>query len=193
MGSEVIWRRLGYMLSPQLDIYKHIAPLVEGECVLDIGFGTGFGTLQLLRYTDRVTGVEVDNEAVEFAKATLPGIYWQRANIARWPDHMGHGGFDAALLIEVLEHIQDWQAALRNVVNLLKPRGRLFISARNANADLRKNDLHEREWTAEEFVNALSQYFEKVELYDYRLETQQDISTRQTPIVAVAWKGSENG
>lgn len=192
MGSEVIWRRLGYMLSPQLDIYKHIAPLVKGCAVIDIGFGTGFGTLQLLRYADKVTGIETDLEAVKFAEETLPNVTWAMGDISNgtW---IPAKPYDAALLIEVLEHIEDWRGALWNVVNLLKPGGRLFISARNANADLRKNDLHEREWTASEFVNALSCYFETVELYDYQLKTLQDISTRQTPLVAVAWKGLENG
>jgi len=192
MGSEVIWRRLGYMLSPQLDIYKYIAPLVGGQRVIDIGFGTGFGTLQLLRHTSHVTGVEFDREAVDFAQAALPGIDWEWGDISRGVGWLGHEWFDAAILIEVLEHVEDWQVALTNVVDLLKPGGRLFISARNANADLRKNDLHEREWTAGELVRALSQYFKAVELYDYKLETPQEEGTRQTPLVAVAWKGKEN-
>lgn len=191
MGSEVIWRRLGYMLSPQLDIYKAIAPKLAAERVIDIGFGTGFGTVQLARYSNKVVGIETDVEAVQFALHCMPFVDWEWGDISRGVGYLGVDYFDTALMIEVLEHVEDWQAALANTIQLLRPGGRLIISARNANADLRKNDLHEREWTAQEFERALLQYFERVELYDYRLENEMDSSTRQTPLVAIAYKQKE--
>lgn len=185
--SEVLWRRLGYMLSPQLDIYQHIAPKVGGR-VLDVGFGTGFGTFQLTRCATHVVGIELDQEAVRFADANIPGVYFAWGDIGRGAAYLGK--FDCALMIEVLEHIEDWRQALANVREVLEPGGRLFISARNANADLRKNDLHEREWTALEFAEALEECgFSDVTLYDYKLEEVQDWHTRQTPLVAIATKG----
>jgi 2-polyprenyl-3-methyl-5-hydroxy-6-metoxy-1,4-benzoquinol methylase len=189
--SEVLWRRLGYMLSPQLDIYKAIAPHVAAQTVIDIGFGTGFGTNILTGYAREVVGVEVDHDAINFAADNLPGIQFAWGDISRGVRYLvdDEFRFDAALMIEVLEHVSHWRNALTNVVEILKPGGKLYISARNANADLRKNDLHEREWTAAEFTAALGEFFESVELYDYRLEVKQDTTTRATPLVAVATKG----
>lgn len=176
------------MLSPQMDIYKSIAQRLNHERVLDIGFGTGFGTLQLSENGASLTGVENDKEAVEFAQWCIPGAEWYWGDISRGVEYVGKD-YDVAIMIEVLEHIPDWKAALANVVSVLKDGGEFYISARNANADLRKNELHEREWTAKEFKEALSEFFEEVVLYDYKLENIQDTSTRMTPLVAWCKKG----
>jgi 2-polyprenyl-3-methyl-5-hydroxy-6-metoxy-1,4-benzoquinol methylase len=172
------------MLSPQLDIYGHIAPKVSGLEVLDVGFGTGFGTLQLSRFAARTVGIESDPEAVEFAYKNLPGTWYCR-DITMLYDKEA---YDAVTMIEVLEHIPEWKRALENVYNLLRPGGMLFISARNANADLRKNELHEREWRAEEFHSALARYFDRVQLWDYTLNVPLYTDTHQTPLVAICYK-----
>lgn len=187
--SEVLYRRLKYFISPQYDIYKSIADqVVPGEKILDIGFGTGFGSLYVANKAGaHVTGVELDADAVRFAIDCLPGVNWQWGDISRGVSYIG-SGYDTALMIEVLEHVSEWTIALLNVAEVLKPGGRLIISARNANADLRKNDLHEREWTAGQLVDALGKFFPSVELYDYTLTQKMDKDTRQTPLVAVARK-----
>ena len=189
-----MFRRLGYFLSPQLDIYKHVAPLVAGKRVLDVGFGTGFGALQLVPCARSVSGIEVDPGAIRFADSYMPGASWRWGDIQRPITHIFQA-IDVVLMIEVLEHVIDWQAALRNVRDCLAPGGKLVISARNANADLRKNDLHEREWTAEELVKNISPFFESVVLYDYSLSEEQSLDTRITPIIAVceAKKENDNG
>lgn len=183
--SDVLWRRLGYMLSPQLDIYQHLAPLVKNKRVIDIGCGTGFGTLQLLGSAESLIGVDVDSDAINFAKNNIPIIRWEWGDISRTVAYLGRD-YDAVLMIEVLEHVSEWEIALHNVCEILKADGKLYISARNANADLRKNDLHEREWTAEQLYNSLRRYFKDVNLYDYRLQNKQELDTRQTPLIAVA-------
>ncbi len=45
-ATAVLWRRLPYMLSPQLDIYERLWPFVRRKRVLEVGFGTGIGVLQ---------------------------------------------------------------------------------------------------------------------------------------------------
>jgi 2-polyprenyl-3-methyl-5-hydroxy-6-metoxy-1,4-benzoquinol methylase len=185
--TDVLWRRLGYMLTPQLDIYRHLADRLEGCKVLDVGFGTGFGTLQLARTAKEVIGVEIDCDAIAFADSSIPGIDFCYGDISRGVSFLGNG-FDAVVMIEVLEHIENWQAALANVDKMLTPGGALYISARNANAELRKNDLHEREWTAQELVASLEKYFCNVQLYDYSLTNLVPVATRQTPLMAIARK-----
>ncbi len=175
------------MLSPQLDLYNSIAKKVSGLLVLDVGFGTGLGALQLTRHAKHVVGVETDKQAVAFADACLPAITALHYDIldklppTLWP-------FDVVVMVEVLEHIADWQLAIGNVHRLLKPGGNLYISARNRNADLRRNEIHEREWSAAEFVAALGSVFSDVKLYDYTLENELDVDTHTTPLIAVATK-----
>ncbi len=182
-----MWRRLRYMLSPQLDLYESIAPHLAGQKVLEVGFGTGVGTLQLAQHAKVITAFEVELEAVEFAERVFPlhSIVWCMGDVlALTPQPF----YDAVVMVEVLEHVPEWQAALQNVVGVLKEGGKLYISARNRFADLRRNEIHEREWSATEFVGALREFFPTVKLYDYTLKEQQSVETRVTPLIAVATK-----
>lgn len=180
--SGILWRRLKYQLSPQLDVYKYIAKHLDPrDNVLEIGFGTGLGTLQLAAKADRVTATEIDPLAVDFASECfpIPNIHWELSDITL----RASGSYNAVVCLEVLEHVPDWDGALKNIRRVCS--GKLYISGPNANADLRKNDKHEREWTAGEFHSALKEYFDSVELYDYTLSEKQGLFTHVTPILAV--------
>ena len=185
--AGVMLRRLRYHLSPQWDIYKHIAPRLAGMShVLDVGCGTGFGALQLTPFAKEVWALDVDEEAVKFARDCMGNVKVIHADITIVP--IIPDGWDAVLMVEVLEHIEDYNRALRTVRDLLVDGGKLYVTARNANADLRRNDLHLREWTAREFKAALSEHFGDVRLFDYTLEVEQAGDTRMTPLVAVCQK-----
>ena len=183
-ATSTIWRRLKFSLSPQLSIYKHIAQRVVGKRVWEVGFGTGFGTVQLARYANKVYATDIDPNAVEFAREVFPleNVVWMVGDVTISNPTNKH---DVVVCLEVLEHVSKWQSALKNIKERLTREGVLIISGPNANADLRKNDLHEREWTAQEFHEALSKYFTSVELYDYSLKKKQSIDTHATPILAV--------
>jgi 2-polyprenyl-3-methyl-5-hydroxy-6-metoxy-1,4-benzoquinol methylase len=171
-----------------MDIYQFVVPHLHlKDKVLDIGCGTGFGTLQLTRESAYVVGVDIDTDAIRFANKCFPGVEYEWADIQRPITHIGRD-FDVVLMIEMLEHVDEWELALRHAIEVMADDGRFIISARNANADLRKNDLHEREWTAEQFDAALRKFFDSVVLMDYQLKHVQETSTRQTPLVAIARK-----
>lgn len=182
-ANAVLWRRLRYMLTPQFDIYANLHKVLPKDgTVLEVGFGTGFGVVQYLRSVRWVDAIEIDRDAIDFAEGCFrfPHLKWMHGDIAKEPPHLS---YSAAVMIEVLEHIADWESALKNVAAKCDM---LVISHRNANAELRKNDLHEREWTAEELVSNLHKYFPGVTLMDYTLEQVLDTNTRQTPLIAVA-------
>lgn len=185
--SDILWRRLRYMLSPQWDLYNSIAQVDTSASVVDIGCGTGYGTIQLFDgLRGGVTGIDIDGAAIQFARDSFPfnGLEFVLWDITKTPEPEMQ--FETAVMVEVLEHIPDYHAALTNVRNMLTPGGRAYITARNANADLRRNELHEREWTAMEFVRALEKHFDTVQLYDHTLMNEQDIFTHKTPLIAVA-------
>jgi SAM-dependent methyltransferase len=187
--TGILWRRLRYMLTPQFDLYKNIAPKLKNANVLEVGFGTGFGTLQLAQYATRITAIEPDLEAVQFARQVIPlandKIIWLDGDITR---ELYISTYDAVVMVETLEHIKDWRKALANIHGLLKPGGCLYMTARNRNADLRRNELHEREWTATELSNALGEFFLDVKLYDFTLTNELTADTHITPLIAVARK-----
>ena len=187
--TSALWRRLTYFLSPQFDIYAHIAPLLKDKRVLEVGFGTGIGALQFAKYAYSVYAIDTSEEAVDFAERVFPNpkILWEQGDISTWNSEWR---FEAITMIEVLEHIPEYQKALERVSATLFPGGRFYMTFRNANADLRPNTLHERELTAGQLTDLLKEYFDTVELYDWRLERRLDGDTRQTPLVAVAWRNS---
>lgn len=186
--SDILWRRLRYMLSPQFDLYKSIAPRVYRKFVLEIGFGTGFGTIQLAQCAKTVVAIEPDSNAVKFAQQVLPipNIMWGEGDIVNIPGHAPL--YDTAILIETLEHIGDWEKALFNIHSMLVDGGELIMTARNNAADLRRNDLHEREWSGQELKDNLSRWFSKVELYDYKMDKELPEDTHITPLIAIATK-----
>ena len=175
------------MLTPQLDIYKHLAPHLANKDVLEVGFGTGFGTLQYAPLAKSVLALEYDTDALKFAAETMPlnNVTWRYGDIERF---WTYGEFEAAVMIEVLEHVHDWRKALEVTKENLCHGGKLYITQKNANSNFRKNDLEYIEWTAEEFYDALRKYFFSVTLYDYKLEIEQNKKTLQTPLMAVAGK-----
>lgn len=112
-------------------------PLLAGERVLDLGCGEGRHVINAYLQGD-VTAIGVDlslpdlRVAIErfmpFAQADNAQKYFalQVADATQLPfaDH----SFDKIICSEVLEHIHDYQAVLREIRRILKPDGVLAIS-----------------------------------------------------------------
>jgi 2-polyprenyl-3-methyl-5-hydroxy-6-metoxy-1,4-benzoquinol methylase len=189
--TGILWRRFGYMLTPQLDLYRNIAPKLKDLEVMEVGFGTGFGAVQLAKYAKFIMALEPDKSAVKFAKLVLPlpKVFWAEEDITKL---ILSPCADAVVMVETLEHIADWRKALKHIHDMLRPGGCLYMTARNRNADLRRNELHEREWTATELSNALGEFFLDVKLYDFTLTNELTADTHITPLIAVARKAGGN-
>jgi SAM-dependent methyltransferase len=101
--------------------------LEDGLDVLDLGCGEGFWLLALQRLRNlQLTGVDTDaarlrSAAARGARASLTEA---DAQALPFPD----ASFDRILLTEVLEHVPDDRAALREACRVLRPGGVLAIS-----------------------------------------------------------------
>ena len=188
-AHDVLWRRLKYSLTPQQDIYRSLREKLVGASVLEVGFGTGAGVLQYAMAAERVDAIEIDPGAVHFAQEMFPlsNVRWVEADITSF---YSANPYDYVVMIETLEHVKDYRTALTAIHAMLKDGGSLIMSARNAQADLRRwKDLHEREWTGTELLDNLMQFFgPRVYLYDYSLQDNLDRYTRTTPLIAIATK-----
>lgn len=100
---------------------------LEGARVLDVGCGLGLYVRRFRDYTDEVYGVDVDPERVFEASLTLPNISEASAERLPYPDGM----FDVVLSHEVLEHVPDDRAAVREALRVLKRGGRLVVFVPN--------------------------------------------------------------
>ena len=105
--------------------FSLFAPLVRGA-VLEVGCGVGTFTRRMLDASGlaSLTSIDILEAAVEKCRTT---IHDSRLDL-RHADVRGvHGSFDAVICMNVLEHIEDDQAALSHMLGLLAPGGSLFL------------------------------------------------------------------
>jgi SAM-dependent methyltransferase len=96
-----------------------------GPRVLNAGAGQGTFSRRLEERGFDVTSVDESEAAVEVLRRRLGGHVY-RADVTALP--FADGSFDAAVLGEVLEHVPDDEAALREVARVLRPGGRVAVS-----------------------------------------------------------------
>jgi ubiquinone/menaquinone biosynthesis C-methylase UbiE len=105
--------------------------LQDGERVLDCGCGMGFHlmAMQKLRKLELV-GLDIDCDRLDWARRE--GV--EAELVAGEAEHLPFedGSFDKVLMTEVLEHLRDDLAALREVARVLRPGGVVAISVPNA-------------------------------------------------------------
>ena len=103
-----------------------------GGRVLDVGAGYGFFLEAAERGGYEVHGMEISEHAVEQArKRTRAPLVQQGAEVPfPYPDNH----FDAITLWDVIEHLDNYDAALASCRRCLKPGGKLFVITLNAHS-----------------------------------------------------------
>lgn len=115
-------------------IFEWIPPR-DGMLILDMPCGRGF-YLNMYRHVSkgvRLVGGELDWDVILKAKrnvGALPDLSLINSNIYTLP--FPDNTFDAAILSEILEHVDDDVAALKEVMRVLKPGGVVAITVPNA-------------------------------------------------------------
>lgn len=93
--------------------------------ILDVGCGTG-GNLTLLSEFGDVTGVELDDIALELACSRHVGKVLKGSLPDRMP--FKTQSFDLISILDVLEHIEDDLSSLRSLKTLLTPKGYMLLT-----------------------------------------------------------------
>lgn len=101
------------------------------QSVLDVGCAAGDTAAVLIERGCRVSGIDIDAAAAEPARELLDELVI--ADIDRSPltEHFKPQTFDAIIFGDVLEHLADPWAALRDATALLRPGGRVLVSIPN--------------------------------------------------------------
>jgi len=97
--------------------------------VLDAGCGTGENTIRLIlenMNSPKVTGVDFAQGMVEKSRSKYPGCKFYQALLNKLPFPDSH--FDMILSREVLEHVLESEAALKDMCRVLKSGGILILS-----------------------------------------------------------------
>lgn len=137
-------------------IFEWIQP-ADDKVILDCACGRGF-YLNMFRYVSgcKLVGLELDPEIIQMAQRNvghLPDITLTRGNIYALP--FPDNSFDGVILSEILEHVDDDVAGLREVLRVLKPGGVAAITVPNANYPFLWDPIN---WTLERVFNTHIQH-----------------------------------
>lgn len=145
-------RYIDWMLSP-------FKPYLHGD-IVEIGIGHG-SYYQALAPFGGYLGIDIDERSISSALGRFPNAKFARADVlhAGFLDDLLPAKADSIVSINVLEHIRDDAMAVKNLVDALKPGGRLMISV-PAMMGL-YNDLdclagHHRRYSLDDFRRILS-------------------------------------
>ena len=110
-------------------------PVQEDSLILDLPCGRGF-YLNMLRHVSdcRLVGVDLDWSVLQQAQRTvgqLPRLQLSHADATALP--WAANTFDAIILTELLEHVADDVAVLRECLRVLQPGGVIAITVPHAN------------------------------------------------------------
>ena len=103
-----------------------------GGRVLDLGAGYGFFMTALEEAGYAANGIELSEHAVARARERVRGEIVQGG--AEDPFPFPEGTFDAVTMLDVIEHVRDYAAALEHCYRSLKPNGKLFVITLNAHS-----------------------------------------------------------
>ena len=106
---------------------------LEGKTALDVGCGAGLLAEPLARLGAKVTAIDAAPELIEAAKAHAAGaglsIDYQAVGVEALK-----GQFDLVTSMEVIEHVADPQAFVKDLAARLAPGGLLILSTPNRTA-----------------------------------------------------------
>jgi SAM-dependent methyltransferase len=100
---------------------------LEGARVLDVGCGIGAYVRRIQELSPRVCGVDIDQRRVRRGSSTVPNLMLAVAEHLPFSDD----SFDAVLLNEVIEHVNDDAATVREACRVAKTGGKVVIFAPN--------------------------------------------------------------
>jgi SAM-dependent methyltransferase len=154
-----------YWFRRHLAVYEWIADRTHGRRVVDLASGEGYGAGVLARTAKSVIGVEANPEAFEHAVAKYPAVRFERNMVELW-----QGDVDCVVFLQTIEHIQDPDAMLAHIKQLIEPDGVAYVSTPNVltlapkGAERSGNPWHVREYRPGEYRALCERHFARVDL-----------------------------
>ena len=110
-------------------------PATVGDVILDVPCGRGFYLHRYAHVEPRCTviGAELDPAILERGRITLANLHIPLLNTSIEALPIRDAAFDAAICSEVLEHLSDDVAGLRELSRVVRPGGTVAITVPHAN------------------------------------------------------------
>lgn len=143
--------------------------LAPNDRVLEIGFGEGYGTNMISQFVDSVVGLDVNEEAVNYAAEQYASVSctFKIFDGERIP--FKDKKFDAVVSYQVIEHIENDKNYLKEILRVLKKGGTLYLTTPNRLHRLDPdqepwNPFHIREYSASQLKTVMDEIFTDIEL-----------------------------
>ncbi len=150
--------------------YKYALNFAKDCTVLDIACGTGYGSYELTKEAQRVIGVDLSQESIDYAKANYVTGNLEYLNASATDELFAENTFDLICSFETIEHLDqpDRSIYLNNMAKWLKPNGILLLSTPNKKITspfTKKplNKYHVLEFTEKNLIAELKPFFQ---IYD---------------------------
>lgn len=165
------WSKLAeYEHLPRYELAKRFA---VNKAVLDFGCGTGYGAATLAFVAARVTGLDIDDSAITWARETHRHAGLNFLLCDDLGESLPSASFDVVVCFEMIEHVDfDTQcAAIASMARLLTHEGVLIISTPNpaVTSLYGENPYHVREMTRVEFEQLLESQFQHIRIFEQRV------------------------
>lgn len=134
--------------------------VTEGDIVLDIGCGVGYGSFILSENAKKVIGVDDSQETINYAN-----LHWLKKNIEyQYKDVFEMKGlYNVTVAFEIIEHIKDTKELFYKLSEITKDT--LILSVPDASIPV-KNKFHWRHFTKEDIIKYMANIGFKVERID---------------------------
>jgi SAM-dependent methyltransferase len=167
------------------DITRHFETSAK---LLDVGCGTGW----LANHFSDYTGIDGSQDAVEAARTHGRNVHL--GDLAG-PLPFSDQSFDAVVLKDVLEHVPDPVALVRDVRRVLRPGGRVFASSPDAQRWVWDDYTHRRPFTRKAFRMLFMDHGFTIEQLGYEsvmpgtgiISARTRLKRRPWPFRAAAW------
>lgn len=164
-------RHLLYLRS--LFAYEFASSYIESSSrVLEVGYGDGYGTVYLARKLPTCQFFAIDLAAslsdISTKKYALDNCHFVTYDGNRIPYESS--SFNVIVSFQVIEHVENVDAYLHEMIRVLKPDGKIIISTPNrvhrlAEGQKPWNRFHLREYSVKQLQSVLETCFQHVDLY----------------------------
>ena len=153
--------------------------------VIEVGVGEGTPLITLSKAGMDVSGFDISHKMVEkartnFAANGLPPeniIFGDIQDPITYSPLLRAGQFDALLAMGVLPHVQNEEFVLKNMKNLVKPNGRVFIEFRNKLFSLFTFNRYTYEFIMEDLLDGVSPQLKSIVSKNLKDRLQMNLPT----------------
>ncbi|HIE15622.1 MAG TPA: class I SAM-dependent methyltransferase [Bacteroidales bacterium] len=152
-----------YVFQRSVLAYHKASELISGR-VLEIGTGSGYGIEIISEKASEFVTIDKHNEHINLIAGKGQNVKFVQMKVPPFKG-IDDKSFDFVISFQVIEHIKNDKAFVKEVARVLKPGGRFIVTTPNKQMSLTRNPWHVREYLPEELEILLHNDFKKIEKY----------------------------